>query len=188
MVCFVNTATVTHPDVDLIRPSLTSAAISKSFKPLGQSRYSFLGLSSSSECDSCTAGEYCGSAGLNRTSGPCEQGYYCPIGSSNSRPVPCGQGAYCPTGSRERLLCEPGTFQPNDTRWMKSQCLTCTPGLQHLYTQVHRMKAVCRKYLLLQSQSQVNLRRPLLLIFLIFGNSGNSCKWKNTSVKKCHCI
>ena len=90
--------------------------------------FASLGLSSSPECDNCTAGYYCGSAGLNRTSGPCEAGYYCPVGSSSSRQVPCGPGAYCPSGSREQLLCEPGTFQPNLTRWSKSQCQLCTPG------------------------------------------------------------
>lgn len=89
---------------------------------------SVVGLMTSSECNNCTAGQYCGSPGLNRTSGPCEIGYYCPERSSSARQIPCGPGAYCPAGSRQQSLCEPGTFQPNSTRWLKSQCQNCTQG------------------------------------------------------------
>lgn len=37
-----------------------------------------------SGCTVCPAGQFCGSVGLSRPSGPCREGFYCPAGASSS--------------------------------------------------------------------------------------------------------
>jgi len=86
-----------------------------------------VGSSSSSACQACTAGSYCGSAGLAAPSGSCDAGYYCVAGSTSLRPAAgqCPAGSSCPTGSSSPTTCSTGTYQP-----FKGQgsCTDCPAG------------------------------------------------------------
>lgn len=87
----------------------------------------YYGLNSSALCTPCTAGQYCGEEGLNRTSGPCEPGFFCPGGQNSSRPADfvCFVGHYCPLNSSQPLLCPSGMYM-NHT--MASECYICPAG------------------------------------------------------------
>ena len=96
--------------------------------PLLQGTFNpYEGLNSTDECTVCTAGDFCGSQGLNNTSGPCEAGYFCPPGQNSSTPYdyPCPVAHYCPEGSAEPLPCQNGTFM-NHTH--AAVCDVCPPA------------------------------------------------------------
>lgn len=40
-------------------------------------------LTSASECESCSQGQYCGEVGLTAPSGPCDAGFYCLTGAQS---------------------------------------------------------------------------------------------------------
>ncbi|RUS80256.1 hypothetical protein EGW08_011985, partial [Elysia chlorotica] len=70
---------------------------------------------SSSDCLSCTGGQYCGQDGLSSPSGLCEAGFYCSGGSSVAMPSgaggdQCSPGYYCPEGSSQPIECDPGQY------------------------------------------------------------------------------
>ena len=60
-----------------------------------------VGLKQLSECQQCTAGEYCVTEGLNSTTGPCPPGYYCPLGTAEPDSYPCPIGFYRNSSARE---------------------------------------------------------------------------------------
>ena len=78
------------------------------------------GLTESSQCLQCTPGNYCGTTGLNATSGLCQAGYFCKIGSKLSNPQVdfpgdanggrCIPGYYCPQGIAYALECDGGKY------------------------------------------------------------------------------
>ncbi len=59
------------------------------------------GLEKVSECQACTAGDYCTPEGLSATAGPCPGGYYCPQGTAESTTFPCPIGFYRNGSARE---------------------------------------------------------------------------------------
>lgn len=81
------------------------------------------GSTSSTACQTCTAGKKCLSRGLTAPSTDCPAGYYCTQNpyTLNS----CGQGYYCPIGSDSQIKCPSGQYQPNT---LQSTCLTCPAG------------------------------------------------------------
>ncbi|XP_070551430.1 uncharacterized protein [Ptychodera flava] len=96
-----------------------------------------LGRRELSECDPCPAGDYCGSVGLEATSGPCTEGYYCYEGSNTSTPMwesgmgdVCPEGHYCPAGTPAPYTypCGNGTFNNVTGAKAESDCLDCPPG------------------------------------------------------------
>lgn len=84
-------------------------------------------LSTESQCQNCTAGQYCSSPGLLEPDGNCTEGYYCPPGQQTSSPFQyeCPPGYYCPVGSPAPELCEGGSYQSNSGQ---GQCLDCPSG------------------------------------------------------------
>ncbi|KAK3560704.1 hypothetical protein QTP86_014744, partial [Hemibagrus guttatus] len=92
----------------------------------------FIGLyiTESSGCSLCPPGQFCGSVGLIRPSGPCQEGFYCPGGTISSTGAGtegglCPQAHYCPLGSVMPLPCPAGTYN-NLTGQMK--CSLCHAG------------------------------------------------------------
>ena len=85
------------------------------------------GLSVSSECTKCQAGQYCNSTGLTAPSGLCSAGYYCPEGQIIPTPTgfECRIGHYCPEGTPEPIPCSNGTYT-NQT--LTSECYICLEG------------------------------------------------------------
>eukprot|EP01012_Entosiphon_sulcatum_P020572 TRINITY_DN2549_c0_g1_i18.p1 TRINITY_DN2549_c0_g1~~TRINITY_DN2549_c0_g1_i18.p1 ORF type:complete len:7257 (+),score=712.60 TRINITY_DN2549_c0_g1_i18:702-21773(+) len=87
-----------------------------------------------SQCQLCTGGQYCATAGLYTPTGFCTQRYYCSAGASIPAPVDaktgnlCPRGHYCPTGTAVPIACEPGTFNSILGAWNKTDCIACTPG------------------------------------------------------------
>ena len=59
------------------------------------------GMQQVSDCEDCTAGDYCYQEGLNATEGPCPEGYYCPRGTGNPYTYPCPVGFYRKGAARE---------------------------------------------------------------------------------------
>ena len=88
------------------------------------------GAAAQSDCTTCDAGKYCGSAGLTAYTGDCGAGWYCVAGSNVQRPTGamCPEGHYCPTGSGGPLECPPGTYLPYTLATQLSECLGCAPG------------------------------------------------------------
>ncbi|XP_072312986.1 uncharacterized protein [Eucyclogobius newberryi] len=106
-----------------------------------------MGLSISGECLVCPAGQFCGSDGLIRPSGPCDSGFLCVIGAMVPNPMDnrtgslCPPGYYCKQGLRagvclagyfcdwgsskgDEALCPAGFFCPRGT----PAPLPCPPG------------------------------------------------------------
>ena len=98
------------------------------------------GLTEESQCQDCLLGEYCGSKGLTKPSGPCDAGYVCKRGASVSNPTDgvtgyiCPAGSYCPENSYQGTLCPRGTFSNQTGLREQQQCEQCTPG-QYCVTQ-----------------------------------------------------
>ena len=82
-----------------------------------------------SECQDCTAGDYCDVEGLNATAGPCPDGYYCPVGTGDRYSHPCGIGYYRQGGARESSgdcsACKSGYYCPTEGL---AQGLDCPRG------------------------------------------------------------
>jgi hypothetical protein len=91
-------------------------------------------LAAASECTNCTAGSWCGSAGLTAPSGSCSAGYACfakaslPNPTDNTTGALCAAGAYCPAGSAGYTRCPVGTFANTSGNTQLSDCMACTPG------------------------------------------------------------
>ena len=85
------------------------------------------GLTSESECLSCTPGYFCDSPGLALPSGPCSAGYFCPPSQTTSTPsnFNCTLGHFCPQGSSQPSPCPSGTYQDAE---QQSLCKTCPAG------------------------------------------------------------
>ena len=79
------------------------------------------------DCLPCRPGEYCGSTGLNQTSGKCRAGYYCPGNQTVDSPVAfsCPAGHFCVEGSAREVVCPPGTYQSGTG---KDRCDVCPAG------------------------------------------------------------
>ncbi|CAK8677709.1 unnamed protein product [Clavelina lepadiformis] len=79
------------------------------------------------DCEECTGGWYCPTAGLPTPQGTCETGYFCPPRSTEKSPSSnrCPVGTECPSGSSSFTPCYSGTYQP-DTG--KGSCLICPEG------------------------------------------------------------
>ncbi|CAN0099917.1 unnamed protein product, partial [Heterosigma akashiwo] len=77
-----------------------------------------------SDCQACTPGSYCLTAGLSWPTGPCDPGFYCPSGTATPT-LTCQPGYFCPNGSATPTACPAGTFQSQDT---KDYCNTCGEG------------------------------------------------------------
>ena len=87
----------------------------------------YVGLTMAADCTPCTQGSYCGSEGMNATTGPCEPGYFCPAGQNASRPTDfgCPVAHYCPLNSSEPTPCMNGTYM-NHT--LAAECYVCPVG------------------------------------------------------------
>ena len=90
------------------------------------------GLSSSSGCTQCPAGQYCIDGTIT---GQCSSGFYCIGGSSTPTPVnlmpygqPCPAGHYCPLGTTSPILCPDGKFRKDTGARNSSDCTSCPPG------------------------------------------------------------
>ncbi len=91
------------------------------------------GLSTSSECDSCTPGYYCATTGLTTPTDKCTAGYYCSGGSKTATPNDatgsiCPKGNYCPAGSTAPTPCPPGTYNDYTGRTISTDCSSCIAG------------------------------------------------------------
>nr|CEL64355.1 TPA: GCC2 and GCC3 domain-containing protein [Neospora caninum Liverpool] len=80
-----------------------------------------------SDCQSCTAGSYCGGFALTAVTGPCLAGFYCPGGQRTPYELPCPKGSMCPAGSADATECPEGQYQPAEG---KSKCLPCIEGFR----------------------------------------------------------
>ena len=80
-----------------------------------------------SNCQPCTAGEYCAGYGNEATDGQCDAGWYCLAGQNVTQPegMQCLGGHQCPQGSPQLDPCESGTYQPNVEQ---DHCLDCPRG------------------------------------------------------------
>lgn len=78
------------------------------------------------DCISCTAGKYCGSAGLAVESGECPAGYYCPGGQKSQYENICPAGYYCVAGSANKVACSGASQYQDDLG--QSTCKTCPAG------------------------------------------------------------
>lgn len=84
------------------------------------------------DCKQCPPGNYCTptSTALGKSL-PCDPGYICVKGASVARPTDgttgyvCPKGHYCPSGAVRPLVCEPGTYGPNEGL---GTCRNCTAG------------------------------------------------------------
>ncbi|XP_035857407.1 zonadhesin-like [Sander lucioperca] len=83
------------------------------------------GLVSEAGCQPCTAGFYCGGAGLRAPTGPCSQGYWCPPGQTVATALPCPPGHFCSQGSAAPEPCPPGTYQDREEQ---AACAVCEEG------------------------------------------------------------
>ncbi|KAF7668979.1 hypothetical protein LDENG_00271770 [Lucifuga dentata] len=83
------------------------------------------GLTSEAGCQPCTAGFYCGGAGLRTPTGPCSLGYWCPPGQTVATALLCPPGHFCPEGSAVPEPCPPGTYQDREKR---GACTICEAG------------------------------------------------------------
>lgn len=92
-------------------------------------------LTSLSQCEPCTRGQYCATAGLAAPTGPCYGGYFC--NRSATEPTPngtypanglCPAGSYCPNGTLGAIACPPGTFNSIRGQDKSSDCVPCTAG------------------------------------------------------------
>ncbi|KAK1786529.1 hypothetical protein P4O66_017651 [Electrophorus voltai] len=81
----------------------------------------------SSDCSLCPAGQFCGSVGLSRPSGPCQEGFYCPSGATS----PTGSGTdgglcprahFCPVSSAMPLPCPAGSYTNLTGQFRCSPC------------------------------------------------------------------
>ena len=81
----------------------------------------------SSNCESCTAGQYCDGSGNALPDGDCDQGYYCPGGQQSANPagLECTLGHYCTAGSSAPLRCLSGSYQDEAGKWF---CKGCPAG------------------------------------------------------------
>ena len=84
-----------------------------------------------SSCLSCPNGMFCNELGIATPSGACSEGYFCSENRLDfTSPTPhdfiCPRGHFCPERSSTPLLCESGSYQPNEGQ---SDCLVCPPGL-----------------------------------------------------------
>jgi hypothetical protein len=86
------------------------------------------GLTQSSDCTTCTKGNFCSQPGLNAPDGLCDIGYFCNAGQTTSNPTICALGGYCDMGSFSTIPCAPGTFNPNTGGNSEKDCSACTPG------------------------------------------------------------
>eukprot|EP00347_Sterkiella_histriomuscorum_P005935 403354701 len=88
---------------------------------------SYQGASAKTECQACSPGQYCGSQGLDATSGDCSAGYYCLSGQSSATPIQyyCPIGSYCPQGSVQPMKCPVGQFTSTQ---LASTCSDCLEG------------------------------------------------------------
>ena len=86
-----------------------------------------------SDCMQCDPGRYCSQQGLTNYTGLCAPGYYCVSGANVSQPVDgvtgdiCPEGYYCPAGSSNPIVCEMGSYMPQQGA---SECLPCPTGLR----------------------------------------------------------
>ena len=93
-----------------------------------------LGLSSIHECQQCSPGMYCASAGLKDPTGNCSAGHFCRGGSPISNPINesygylCPPGHYCPQGTPSPVPCTIGTFRMSDSSQSVEDCESCLPG------------------------------------------------------------
>ncbi|KAL0973027.1 hypothetical protein UPYG_G00197910 [Umbra pygmaea] len=83
-----------------------------------------------SGCSLCPPGQFCGSEGLTRPTGPCQAGYYCPGGDSlatgsERRGGLCPPAHYCPPGIANPVPCTAGSYA-NMTG--QTQCPRCPAG------------------------------------------------------------
>ena len=72
-------------------------------------------------CQACSPGYYCNTQGASAVTGSCAGGFYCGSSSTLARPITiaqgggqCTKGYYCPAGSSSAILCDPGSYCPND--------------------------------------------------------------------------
>ncbi|XP_075695379.1 uncharacterized protein LOC142661742 isoform X3 [Rhinoderma darwinii] len=100
------------------------------------------GASSISDCESCPAGMYCSSEGLNEPTGYCYAGYYCSQGAINPMPITprapfdlhypqndvCPAGHFCPNGTRSPVPCPPGSFSMAAGLSTMEECQPCPAG------------------------------------------------------------
>ena len=82
------------------------------------------GQSTSTSCQSCTAGYYCAGAGSSPTS-KCDAGYYCTGGASSSKQFITPAGSYSNTGASGPTVCAQGSYNPSQGQ---SACLSCPLG------------------------------------------------------------
>ena len=88
-----------------------------------------VGLFHERDCDSCTAGDYCGAVRLTNTSGPCNEGFYCPEGSFLATQEVCFEGHFCSQGTVSPNPCPVGTFSNLTHLGSANECRLCTPGM-----------------------------------------------------------
>ena len=79
------------------------------------------------DCELCTAGQACTTAGLTEPNADCAPGFYCPAGSTLRNPTatPCTLGFACPGNNSQPIVCDLGKYQ--DQVGM-AYCFDCPPG------------------------------------------------------------
>jgi hypothetical protein len=94
-----------------------------------------LGLSSVGQCQSCSAGSFCASAGQTAVSGACAAGYFCIGGATTPTPTDGIRGSLCPlgkicvAGTVAAASCPPGTLAPPTVgNSLFTACLACPAG------------------------------------------------------------
>lgn len=88
------------------------------------------GLQAENNCQPCSAGYYCPSAGQDEATALCGEGFYCSIGATVAEPGnpegnSCPQGHYCPEGSPAPIPCDDGFFQDQT---QQASCKQCPAG------------------------------------------------------------
>ena len=148
--CEVNTTTPEDCPPGHYCPSMTEYGTKHACPNGTYSNVSRLGAVS--ECQQCTPGMYCGTAGLLEPTSVCSAGYFCGVGASVAQPHDsdgnhvsysgetcvdvsdnstndiCPPGHYCPAGSPAPVQCPPGTNTSSLGLSSVGECQACVKG------------------------------------------------------------
>ncbi|EDV25654.1 uncharacterized protein TRIADDRAFT_55968 [Trichoplax adhaerens] len=95
------------------------------------------GLLNDSQCESCTAGNYCDKLNATAPSGSCDSGYFCKSGSDTKTPDGvtnkgnagiCPPGSYCLASTSQPQPCPMGTYSNKSVLTHVDNCTLCSYG------------------------------------------------------------